>query len=169
MANTKRYKVFHAFREDINAGWLWISLDKDSERRQRGVVKVINPSKLNGKRRIYCEALVIDENFRSAYNNEDCSAKKGRHEIKPDQAVIVLNEWYRDKLGVKPGEEVDLGITYPCKLNFWANFWACAYHPQVVVRIAAWLALISIVLGILSLCGCTIPLPSVLKSILKCH
>lgn len=59
-----------------------------------------------------------------------------------------MNGWFRHLLGdlqTKTEPQITIKIC-----NSWlGKFRACTYHPQIIVRVAAWLGLISIGLGLL--------------------
>jgi hypothetical protein len=129
------YRVLVALRQDMNEGWVWLSDGEFNE--PRSIIRITN--KENGKR-IFCECLQIDDNFLKEYNQPH------RISIKKDDNVIVMNEWYRRQLGgIEPKATHNLEIC--AANNFWGRFMASVGHPQVVVRLATWLALISVALG----------------------
>lgn len=129
-------KLYSALCEDSQQGWVWL---QNSSLPARSIVKIKNIE--NGKS-IYCETLQIDNNFLTAYNQSP------RIFITSPQTTLVINGWYRAKLGgLHSQTDVDLTVT-PC--NSWCGkFMACIYHPQIVVRVAASLGAISIALGLL--------------------
>lgn len=43
----------------------------------------------------------------------------------------------------------DIPLTIKTRNTWWGRFKACVHHPQTVVRVAGWLGLISVVLGLL--------------------
>jgi hypothetical protein len=129
-------KLFAALREESQVGWVWL---QDSTLPARSIVRIKNPE--NGKV-VYCEALQIDKNFLDFYNQVP------RFQISTPQETLVINGWYRAALGGVPTQsDVHLSIK-PCN-SCWGKFIACTHHPQIVVRSAAWLALVSIGLGLL--------------------
>lgn len=128
-------KLFAALREDTQQGWVWL---KDGSLPARSVVKIKNQA--SGKV-IYCEALQIDKNFLEAYNQSP------RIPINNPQDSIVISGWYRAALGgLSTKSHVQLSIK-PIN-SWWGKFRACTYHPQTVVRVAVWLGLISVFLGL---------------------
>lgn len=129
-------KLFAARAEDVHQGWVWL---QDSTFPARCIVKITNPS--NG-RSVYCEALQIEENFLAQYN-------QGRRIfITAPTSSLVIGAWFRAGLGgVQTKSEIPLKIR-PCR-SWWAQFKACTDHPQVVVRLAAWLGGVGFVLGII--------------------
>jgi hypothetical protein len=140
------YQVFAAMSRDINEGWVWVS---DPQVAQRPIIRIEN--KNNGKH-VFCECLRIDENFRAEYSPpNDISTR--RLQLPKTGNVVAMNEWYRKKLGVGTQAEYELEIkgARHCWDRLRANF----DHPQVVVRLATQLALLSVGLGIIgAICGC---------------
>lgn len=128
-------RVFAALRDDISQGWVW--LDRDGLP-PRSTVCIRN--RTNAKA-VYCEALQIDKNFLSVYNQPP------RLTITDPRNSIVIGAWYRAKLGVATQADHDLEVR-PSS-GWWGCFRACAHHPQIVVRIAIWLAAWSVVLGLI--------------------
>lgn len=135
-ANSRPMKLFASLREDTQQGWIWL---QNPTLPARSVIRIKNPD--NGKV-VYCEALQIDNNFLAAYNQQP------RFTISAPQEALVINGWYRAALGgVSTQSDVQLSIK-PCN-SWWGKFKACTHHPQTVVRVAAWLGLISVILGLL--------------------
>jgi hypothetical protein len=131
-------KIFASLFEDAQQGWVWSNY---CGLPPRSVVQITNAS--NG-RSIWCESLVIDGNYLRRYNDG------GRIHIESPSEAIVMNEWYRSKLGYRTQETVQAMTIAPAN-NLWGRFRACTDHPQVVVRVAAWLGFIGVVLGILGI------------------
>ena len=133
------YKVLAAMRADMNEGWVWLS---KADFTPRSIIKITNTA--NGKS-VYCERLGIDENFIKEYNQSP------RMAIRPDEKTLVINEWYRKKLG---GIDTNAShnLYFTAANGWWGKFRANTGHPQVVVRLATWLAAISVGLGGLSFC-----------------
>ena len=132
------YKVLAATRVDMNEGWVWLT---NKEFPPRSVIKVTN--KTNNKS-IYCEALEIDENFIKEYNQPP------RIDIDANEDTIVINGWYRSRLGkIVTKQKHDLHVEKSNSLK--GKLMATIGHPQVVVRLATWLAVISVGLGLVSM------------------
>lgn len=119
------------------------------------VARYISPNSLyreiknlaNGKV-VYCEALQIDKNFLSAYNQPP------RINISNSDSPLVINGWYRNKLGFLTTQSEVLLEIKPSNC-WWGKFMACIF----VVRVATWLGavglflgVVGLVLGVLSLC-----------------
>jgi hypothetical protein len=131
------YKVYAALKDDINSGWVWVG---GFDGTQRSIIKIKNEE--NGKS-VYCEFLKIDENFKKQY------VKGNTIQIENEQNAIIVNEWYRTKLDVNKNTDVSLSISTENHLI--AKFMACIEHPQIVVRLATWLGVVSIALGIIGI------------------
>ena len=130
-----KYSVYAATPEEINVGWVWIGSPKLPS---RGIVKITNEQ---ANATVFCEALQIDENFLAVYNTP------GRIPIHQPDRTIVMNAWYRRLLGgVDTQSEQELKITSAD--TWWGRIRTCIQHPQVVVRLATWLGIISVVLGV---------------------
>lgn len=107
------YKLFAALTEDINQGWVWVydpNLNDHSELRPIG--RITNPE-LPGSRSVYCEILILDSNCVDDYNQ-----RKHTYKILPGEPVVVMNGWYRKKLGnlktyAKTHDETNLMIDMP--------------------------------------------------------
>lgn len=135
-----QFKIYASMYSDIGEGSVWVS---GLQFEQREIVKIRNPS--NGKR-CYCEFLRIEENFKDLYNKTG-----SRRKTIGNENSIVMNEWYRTKLGVKKTQAtITLKLKSPHKWNGWYyKLKACSDHPQIVVRVATNLGIISSVLGII--------------------
>jgi len=132
------FKIYPALHEDINSGWVWLGKRECS---QRAVVKIKNRV---AKKSIYCEALEIDGNFVKKYKE-----KTGKLIDSPEN-VLIINEWYRKRLGnLELKQEYDLEIYY--EVDFPGRVRAVMQHPQEAIRIASWLALASILIGVFGL------------------
>ena len=136
----RKLKVFASTRDDIHAGVVWM----DSKTTiVRPIVKITNIA--NGKK-IYCELMKIEGAFKKFYNQKG----SGRLTITDTSKAIVLNNWYRNKLGIRETQiQVDLEIDQPV-FSLLSKFFACVQHPQIVVRMSMWFSTIGLGLGILS-------------------
>lgn len=139
-------KIFAALGDDIGQGVVWL---KKTGLPQRCVVKITNPTK---KCIVFCEALQFETNFLKNYNQIP------RLNITSPESSIVMSAWYRARLG-----GLETQADYPLEVTgadtYWGKLRACLAHPQIVVRVAAWLGLLSValggvgvVLGVISIC-----------------
>jgi len=133
----KNLEVYASFQEDSNVGWVWIPPLDTIHSRDHIEVSQTNNS-------VICVARVIDKNFLYLYN------KAPRNIITDENNAIIISEYYRDKLGgIKTGQKYDFEIKRICKLNFVSKTRALMQHPDNAVKIACWLALVSVGLSIL--------------------
>jgi len=131
-----KYRIYASLNDEINAGWIWIGTPTLPS---RCIIRICNLA--NGKK-VYCEALQIEDNFTNRYN------KDGRCTINDAKSSMVINAWYRKKLGdLATQTDQDLDITSAD--NWWGKVRSCVQHPQVIVRIGTWLGIISVGLGLL--------------------
>ncbi len=135
-----KFKVYAALSEDINNGWVWLP---ERVVASRSVVKITNT---NSPKSVICEALNIGPNFLKRYN------KRGRYTIEKNETAIVLNEWYRKKLGINKTQEI-CEFQVDLKDGFWGHISASLNHPQIVVRLATKLGILSVILGFIGLIG----------------
>jgi hypothetical protein len=137
--------IYAALHEDLSAGFVWLKRD---DLRPRCVVKITNTE--NGHH-VFCEALQLDANFLDEYNNRPRTLCIGSPE-----SSIVMSYWYRAKLGDrdKPLEcetspALRIAAARPWARRWWGKLRACMNHPQLAMRVAVWLALLSIALAII--------------------
>lgn len=132
----KRYRIFAVLHTDISEGFVWL---KDPTLRARSIVKISNKAK--GKS-VRCEALQLEPNFLRVYN------EKPRISITDQDSALVINAWYRAKLGgLSTRAEFDLEVM-PSN-SPWGKLRAAMQHPQGALRVAACLGLLSVGLGLL--------------------
>ena len=138
----EKYRIYAAIRDDVSSGWIWINNKKIQ---QRSILFIYNPQ---NKKYLYSEALKIEGNYLRNYNQSN----SGRIPLligNENEPVIVINEWYRHKLGdIQTQEYCELEITEENNCVGWIM--ACLHHPQIIVRIATILAIISIFISIIS-------------------
>lgn len=136
------YRILASLRADMNEGWVWLGKTRPEP---RATIRIKN--KTNGKK-IYCESLEIDNNYLYEYNDPS------RHHIeeKDINAVIIMNGWYRKKLGnLETNREYDLEVE---EYNTaFGRLCASLDHPQIVARVATKLGLWSVLLGLLGSVG----------------
>jgi hypothetical protein len=129
-------QIYACLSNDISEGYVWLSKAGLSS---RSTVKITNPG--NG-RSVFCEALQFEKNFLGEYNDSP-----SRIAIDRPESSIVIGGWYRARLG-----DLQTQHDYPLRIGS-ANLWhgklrACMHHPQTVVRVAAWLGVVSVALGV---------------------
>jgi hypothetical protein len=138
LLGSMKLRVFASLVDDMNHGWTWVP---EKVMRERAVVKIKN---VDAGKSVFCEVLPIGENYLHRYN-----ANNRTHQIIDANSTIVVSEWYRRKLGVdNTFDTVDFEISI-CE-NAYGHLRACFHHPQIVVRLATELGVISASLGLLS-------------------
>lgn len=137
-------RIYAAMNDDISEGHVWIEKDGLPS---RGIIKITNPE---NNRNAYCEALQFDRNFLNEYN------KSPRISIEKPASAIVMGSWYRNRLG-----ELETQRDYPLKIakanSWWGKLRASMQHPQIVVRVAIYLGIVSVCLGLLGVVLAIIP------------
>jgi hypothetical protein len=134
-----KFTIYASLHEEIDAGRVWLLHPTLTS---RCVVSLHNKSK--GKK-VFCEALQIEENFTRQYNREQT-----RHQLKHEGNPLVISAWYRKHLGAIPVQSEQEIEIEPAD-NHYGKLRACLQHPQIVVRIGTCLGLISVALGVLGL------------------
>lgn len=135
------YRVFSALERDIGAPFIWVT---DSPVPSRSIAKVKNTQ--TGQS-VYCEILVMDVNFRAAYNGSNKTIS-----IKEQLPAVVANAWYRQKIGTEKNQDATLEISVPRYVPQIARqIKAAMSHPDNAVRLSADLAVVSVALGLVGL------------------
>jgi len=128
-------KIYASLDEDIGEGFVWL---QKPGLPTRGIVRITNA---DSGRNIFCEALQFEKNFLEKYNQSP------RFVIERPDLSIVMSGWYRTRLG-----DLQTQREYPLEIatadSWYGKIRACTHHPQVVVRLAVWLGVLSVVLGI---------------------
>jgi len=133
------YRVLASLRQDMNEGWVWI---KNAGLEPRSIVEIKN---MKNRKKIYCECLEIEKKFLKEYNQSPRTTISDK-----DNNVIIMNSWYRKRLGgLKTKQEHELVIREAN--HFGGKLMSNWGHPQVVVRLATKLAILSVILGIISI------------------
>ncbi len=135
------YKVYPSLKEDINSPTIWL---QGSSLAGRDLVLV----KIKQNRKsVWVDAQIVDDNFLKHYNQHP------RKTVSKDSKVIIANEWYRQKLGIKKWSDADLEIKQlkcPVMRPF-RQMQAALSHPDSAVRISADMAIVSLLLGAIGL------------------
>lgn len=129
----KMYKIYAALHSESRTGKVW-----NNEKLNNRLIKIIN---LENKKSIIVSNRRIDFNFEKKYN------QKPRFTL--EESSLVMDEFYRNKLGIFSTQEVKFLIINPvAKWQICDNLRYLYEHPDDVVRITFWLAIISIGLSI---------------------
>jgi hypothetical protein len=130
------YKVYASLKNDTNEGRVWLNHSAISG---RSVVGIRNNK---NRKTIYCEALLIDENYVKDYNSGNT------RKICNSEPIITINHWYRDRLGIEETNR-DYDLTILPGSHILGHFLSCLKHPQIVARVATWMSIFSLLLGII--------------------
>lgn len=129
----KEYKIYASLFSESRTGRAW-----NKEKFSSNLIKIT--SNENNKS-IIVSNRKIDTNFERKYN------KDGR--IHLIESALVIDEFYRNKLGIVSTQEFKMLTIKPVgKWQIWHNLRYLYEHPDDVVRITFWLAMISIGLSI---------------------
>jgi len=139
------YTLYAALHEDIAEGFVWLPANALPAR------CTVRISHHNGDRRrsVYCEALQLDKNFISRYNGADGTKKIADNGVD----IMVMSNWYRFRLGRLQTQKKYMLEIKACN-NWCGKLLACTHHPQVIVRVGAWLGIVSVSLGVVSIMPC---------------
>ncbi len=145
---TDKYIVHTSLRDDMNEGWVWIRNLKNELDGKRRIIRVTAET---GKS-IFCEGLWADDWYMEKWNER---WKNIHQEARcADEKLAFISAWYRACLDIREDPQNLQNLTIDCKDTprpFWWQLRACLEHPQVVIRLATRLAIISLGLGILGL------------------
>jgi hypothetical protein len=148
----QNYKVYKALAEDITMPYIWVS----NPPRPRHIAKITNHE---AKKSIFCKVLEADSSFKKRYNKR--TRKKHFSESSESFEFIVINGWYRERLGIeniekeKPNANLEIKQAYLCRwcpLSLYAQIRAAIAHPDYSVKLAVILGILGLALGIISLC-----------------
>ncbi len=149
------YELHLAISEDIASGWMWVET-KNTDLREllnahRPIAKV---SYKNAA--VFCEVLCADsydlKRFDEFYEKHGLTQVSSSGKAEQKNRVFI-NHWYRNKLGivdVAAGGSLDISFKFRDSLvgETWYQANACMAHPQVIVRVATWVGLVALGLGV---------------------
>jgi hypothetical protein len=129
----KEYKIYASLFSESRTGRVW-----NNEKLNNRLIKIIN---VENNKSVIVSNRRIDSNFEKKYN------QKPRFNL--EESSLVMDEFYRNKLGIFSTQEIKLLTISPvAKWQIWYNLRYLYEHPDDVVRITFWLAIISIGLSI---------------------
>jgi hypothetical protein len=138
--NDMKYKIHKALWENIEFGSIWIGNQSGQQFPPRTVVKVTNK---RNEREIFCELQTIEAHFGKKYKE-----KFGIDLVEPEK-VAFISGWYRSLLNVAVDEEVELEVKKADRL--YGRIRSSLDHPEVIVRVSVYLAIWSIILGVIAI------------------
>lgn len=131
-----QYLIKASTIEDSMENWFWTNVDSI-----RGTVKIINPS---NKKSVILFKRTIDENFINFYDSK--KTIKIRESKRP---LIIINEYYRFKLGIEKNKEYDLEIK---NVSYFGKIFNSNWeHPNPTISLSYKTTLISVLLSIVSI------------------
>lgn len=129
-------KVYAAMRDDISEAHVWLG---KVGLPPRCVIAITNTQ---NRRTVYCESFQFEKNFLNEYNQSP------RFTIDTPASSVVMSYWYRVLLGGLETQQA-YALDVKAAMPIWGHLRACMQHPQAVVRVAVWLGLLSVGLGLL--------------------
>ncbi len=144
-----KYRVHQCLDSEISEGYVWIT-DKNILA-SRGVIKIVRtdifPCPV-----IFCDGLYCDENYLK-------KRTKIKDAVKNDKErgieSVILSAYYRSKLDINESGDnssvVKLYVSSVGYFNFVDRIAACIQHPQVGVRMAAWIGICGLIIGVVSI------------------
>lgn len=132
------YKIYPTLHSEIRKGTVWSFYETDSN-----LIKIKN---LKNKKSIVVAHRKIENNFIKIYKQ---SIFTNKSEIS-NENVFIIDEYYRNKLGVSKYDEVELKIKPVKSFVFWYKLSYLKNHPDEVVNITFWFALLTFVFTLFS-------------------
>lgn len=128
--------IFHAtLHSEIRTGDCWINDNLNCR-----LIRITNTA---NRRSVVVAYRHIDPNYRNHYNVQG----SGRFPL--TNQSVVLDDYYRQRLGVRTQQEVDIDIIPIGRHNLWANMGYLRHHANDVVRITYLLGMVAVVMGIM--------------------
>jgi hypothetical protein len=149
---TKKCKVFPALHGESDKGWIWMPKENGFE--SMDYVKLTN---LAVNKNIFCICRTIDRNFKCYYKRKTDTSFPNDGSF-----LIVISDHYRRKLGIEnihsPSEDSNeklVELRFATQGCWVCRKWYCIIallgHPDPCVKMAIFLAILSIILAILSI------------------
>ena len=132
----KLYTIRAAIFSQVRTGDVWTTETFDSR-----LIKIKNQN----NKSIVVSNRKIDNNLKKIYK------ESGHTKEIYNKDVVVIDEYYRNKLKIEANKNIELNITRVCKYQIGCNIRYLIEHPNDSIRITTWLAIISIIFGIISI------------------
>ncbi|MDA0125997.1 MULTISPECIES: hypothetical protein [Vibrio] len=138
--------------EDIGAPYIWgVGFDYP----HKEIIRIKNP--VSG-RKVWVEFMFGDENFRKSYN------ERKTRTINSNEQTLIISQWYREIIEVNKNESIELEVK-KSRLPLWIKtMLAARKHPDSTVRLATYLAVLSVVLGVI---GCAPIIGDIIRAIVS--
>lgn len=122
--------------EDVNSSFIWgVNLVNSS----REIYRIKN---ISNNKAVWVEVINATSNFIENYNK-----RSNTRNIDKSEVCLVASEWYRVKLGLNKNINQQIKVKKTFLPNFLKTFLASKDHPDSNVRLATYLAIISVILG----------------------
>ena len=134
----KKYTIRPSISEEALDSWIWTN---DESLTFKGFIVIKNPV---NKKSIRTFKRTLDKNYEKIYND------RGTCEINlnSDTKYLVINEYFRDVLGIEKHQEVELEIK---RAKFCEKIFIHWTHPNPTVQIAFRASTISILISLIAL------------------
>lgn len=124
--------------EESLESWIWTN----NESVPKGFILIKNPQ---NSKCIKTYKRTLDENFENIYNEKNTS----KINIKKFDAYLIINEFYRDVLGIEKHEEVELIIS---KASLFQKIFLIHWtHPNPTIQFANRATIMSIIFALIAL------------------
>jgi len=134
-------QIYKSIYEESNEGWIWISSMNGIKSRQ-----LIHVKNTQTDKSIYVSCRIIDNDFIKIYN-----AGNNRKKMNLNNSMVI-SSYYRDLLEIN--ENVDIS-TFEIKLiekkQICKKIQFLTKHPDLALRLATELAIISVTIGFVSI------------------
>lgn len=132
-----RYRILASLNSDSKQGFVWIT--DSTKELGNDFIQITNPE---NKTKIITSIRSIDDNFISVYNTN-----KRTINIRSYEPTLIINEYYRNKLGVRSKEYKNLIVE---KVDHFGGLLTSTfYNPDQFKRVPLIMVLISLTFGFL--------------------
>ncbi len=133
-----KYKIYPTLHSEIRKGTVWSFFKINSN-----LIKIKN---VENNKSIIVAHRKIENNFIKIYSQSDFTNPL---EIS-NKNVIIIDEYYRNKLSVSKYDEIELEIKHVKSFQFWCKLSYLKNHPDEVVNITFWFAFLTFIFTIFS-------------------
>ncbi|GEM_PF-3566001 len=134
-----KYTIRPSISEEALDSWIWTN---DESLTFKGFIVIKNPA---NRKHIIAFKRSLDENFVKIYNDRYTN----KINLKSDTKYLVINEFFRDALGIEKHQELELEIARASFLRkLFIIHWT---HPNPTIQIAYRATTTSILISILAL------------------
>jgi hypothetical protein len=139
------YIIKAALAEEALESWIWTNDDSI----KKGFILIKKKHNKGCRKKVRTYKRNLDTNFIDKYNERPHTNKIKQEDIDSGVKFLVINEYYRDRLGIKKNKEEPLIIRNICCWGKFRMLFQC-YSPNPTIRLASVVGIISVVIGIVS-------------------